>query len=114
MVAPAIVVILDGASEPLDGMRPTSLEQARTPVLDALARAGELSRVRTVPAGLPAGSEVAIPVLLGWTPAAAVDRGAIEAAAHGIDVPAGERAWRVDVVSDDGAGRAEAATTSIA
>jgi 2,3-bisphosphoglycerate-independent phosphoglycerate mutase len=114
VVGPGVVVILDGASEPLDGMRPTSLEQARTPVLDALARAGELSRVRTVPAGLPAGSEVAIPVLLGWTPAAAVDRGAIEAAAHGIDVPAGERAWRVDVVSDDGAGRADAAATRAA
>jgi 2,3-bisphosphoglycerate-independent phosphoglycerate mutase len=111
VVAPDVVVILDGASEPLDGIRRTSLEQACTPALDALARAGELARVRTVPLGLPAGSEVAIPVLLGWTPAAGVDRGAIEAAAHGIDVPAGARAWRIDVVVDEGAGRADAATT---
>jgi 2,3-bisphosphoglycerate-independent phosphoglycerate mutase len=109
VVARGIVIVLDGASEPLDGARRTSLEQARTPALDALARAGELRRVRTVPPGLPAGSEVAIPVLLGWTPGAAVDRGAIEAAAHGIDVPAGARAWRVDVVDvigGGGAGRA--------
>jgi 2,3-bisphosphoglycerate-independent phosphoglycerate mutase len=111
VVAPAIVVILDGASEPLDGMRPTSLERARTPALDALARAGALARVRTVPLGLAAGSEVAIPVLLGWTPSAAVDRGAIEAAAHGIDVPAGARAWRVDVAGEEGGGRAGPAAT---
>jgi 2,3-bisphosphoglycerate-independent phosphoglycerate mutase len=109
VVAPDVLVILDGASEPWDGARPTSLERARTPALDALARRGELARARTVPAGLPAGSEVAIPVLLGWTPSAPVDRAAIEAAAHGIAIPAGERAWRVDV--HDGAGRGDAEAT---
>jgi 2,3-bisphosphoglycerate-independent phosphoglycerate mutase len=111
VVARDVVVILDGASEPLDGRRQTSLEQACTPALDVLARAGELARVRTVPLGLPAGSEVAIPVLLGWTPTAGVDRGAIEVAAHGIDVPAGARAWRIDVVVEEGAGRADVVTT---
>jgi 2,3-bisphosphoglycerate-independent phosphoglycerate mutase len=110
MVGPEVLVILDGASEPRDGARPTSLERACTPALDALARGGELSRVRTVPAGLAPGSEVAIPVLLGWTPTGPVDRGAIEAAAHAIAVPAGARAWRVDVLGGD-AGRADAAST---
>src|SRR4029077_11478680 len=66
-VVKELLVILDGASEPL-GFGPTSLERARTPVLDDLARTGDLRRVRTVPAGLPAGSETAIPVLLGWVP----------------------------------------------
>jgi len=108
MVTPSVLVILDGASEPFDGGCPTSLERACIPALDALAGAGALSRVRTVPAGLPAGSEVAIPVLLGWVPTAPVDRGAIEAAARGIDVPAGAQAWRVDVLGEDGA-RADAA-----
>jgi 2,3-bisphosphoglycerate-independent phosphoglycerate mutase len=105
-----VLVILDGAGEPLDGARPTSLELARTPALDALARGGTLSRLRTVPVGLPAGSEAAIPVLLGWTPTAPVDRSTIEAAAHGIPVPAGARPWRVDVVDGDGR-RADAVTT---
>jgi 2,3-bisphosphoglycerate-independent phosphoglycerate mutase len=91
------LVILDGASEPL-GLRPTSLELARTPVLDRLAREGALSRLRTIAPGLPAGSESAIPALLGWTPTQPVDRGALEAAAHGIVARDGERAWRVDVV----------------
>lgn len=106
-----VLVILDGASEPL-GSGPTSLEQARTPALDALAAAGTLSRLRTVAPWLAPGSEAAIPALLGWTPPAAVDRGAVEAAAHGIDVAPGERAWRVDVLRDASGGRADDATTA--
>jgi 2,3-bisphosphoglycerate-independent phosphoglycerate mutase len=90
-----VLVILDGASEPLREAQ-TSLERARTPVLDSLADEGVITALRTVARGLPVGSETAIPGLLGWVPDAAVDRGAIEAAAHGIEVADGERAWRVD------------------
>jgi 2,3-bisphosphoglycerate-independent phosphoglycerate mutase len=90
-----VLVILDGASEPL-GEAPTSLERAHTPTLDGLAADGELLRLRTVARGLPAGSETAIPALLGWVPDAPVDRGAVEAAAQGVEVGDGERAWRVD------------------
>jgi 2,3-bisphosphoglycerate-independent phosphoglycerate mutase len=99
----AVLVILDGASEPLHDGEPTSLELARTPALDRLACEGELTRLRTVAPGLAAGSEVAIPALLGWMPTAPVDRGALEAAAHDIAVGPGERAWRVDVVGRPGA-----------
>jgi 2,3-bisphosphoglycerate-independent phosphoglycerate mutase len=90
-----VLVILDGASEPL-GSAPTSLERAQTPALDGLVAEGSMIRLRTVAPGLPAGSESAIPALLGWVPVGPVDRGAIEAAAHGIEVHEGERAWRVD------------------
>jgi 2,3-bisphosphoglycerate-independent phosphoglycerate mutase len=93
--ATSVLVILDGASEPL-GDAPTSLERARTPVLDGLAAQGAVTALRTVPRGLRAGSEAAIPGLLGWVPDAALDRGAIEAAAHAIEVGQGQRAWRVD------------------
>lgn len=110
MVEAELLIVLDGASEPWDGSRPTSLERARTPALDTLARDGQLARVRTIPDGLPAGSETAIPVLLGWVPAEPVDRASIEAAAHGIHVAPGQRAWRVDVRAADGA-RADAAAT---
>lgn len=102
----AVTLILDGASEPL-GRSPTSLERARTPVLDRLAAAGTLTRLRTIPPGLPAGSETAIPVLLGWTPPAPVDRGMLEAAARELPLGRCERAWRIDVVGPDG-GRADA------
>jgi len=108
-----VLVILDGASEPLRGDAPTSLEAARTPALDALAAEGRVAPLATVGAGLPVGSESAIPGLLGWTPPEAVDRGAVEAAAYGIEVGFGERAWRVDVVSEGGE-RADAAATSCA
>jgi 2,3-bisphosphoglycerate-independent phosphoglycerate mutase len=101
-----VLVILDGASEPL-GEDPTSLERARTPVLDGLAAEGSVIRLRTVAPGLPAGSETAIPALLGWVPDAPVDRAAIEVAAHGIEVDHGERAWRVDRRD-----RADATTTT--
>jgi 2,3-bisphosphoglycerate-independent phosphoglycerate mutase len=94
-----VLVILDGASEPCRA-GPTSLEAARTPVLDALAHDGTIAALRTVPDGLPAGSETAIPLLLGWAPTAPVDRGALEAAAHEVDLAEGERAWRVDVADE--------------
>lgn len=96
-----VLLILDGASEPL-GAGSTSLERAQTPVLDRLAREGELARVRTVAAGLSPGSESAIPALLGWSPDAPLDRGAIEAAARGVALAWDERAWRVDCVAPNG------------
>lgn len=97
-----VLVILDGASEPVVDDEPTSLERADTPVLDALAQVGTVRRLRTTPEGLPAGSETGVAVLLGWTPSAAVDRAALEAAARGITVPSGRIARRVDVLREDG------------
>ncbi len=104
-----VLLIIDGASEPV-GAAPTSLELARTPVLDRLAREGELTRLRTVAPGLPAGSESAIPALLGWLPDAPLDRGAVEAAARGVTPGRGQRAWRVDCVGPDGGRRGAAGT----
>jgi 2,3-bisphosphoglycerate-independent phosphoglycerate mutase len=94
----AVLVILDGASEPLCGDAPTSLERATTPTLDVLAAEGVVLALRTVPTGLLPGSESAIPALLGWTPPAPVDRGMLEAAARGVTLAPPERAWRIDVV----------------
>jgi 2,3-bisphosphoglycerate-independent phosphoglycerate mutase len=108
----AVLLVLDGASEPLRP-RPTSLERARTPVLDTLGREGAVGRLRTVPAGLPAGSECALPGLLGCAPAGPVDRGGLEAAAAGVEVPPDSRAWRVDAVDAQGA-RADPAVAATA
>jgi 2,3-bisphosphoglycerate-independent phosphoglycerate mutase len=107
-----VLLILDGASEPL-GAAPTSLERARTPTLDRLARLGELARLRTVPPGLPAGSESAVPTLLGWLPPAPLDRGLLEAAARGIETGPGERAWRVDCSRTDDPARAATCLASL-
>jgi 2,3-bisphosphoglycerate-independent phosphoglycerate mutase len=104
----AVLVILDGASEPLHGGASTSLELARTPALDALAAEGALTRLRTLAPGLPVGSEAAIPALLGWMAPGPVDRAALEAAAQGLTPAAGERAWRIDVTDGPLAQAAEA------
>jgi 2,3-bisphosphoglycerate-independent phosphoglycerate mutase len=103
-----LLLILDGASEPPGGE--TSLALARTPTLDRLAETGTPARLRLVPPGLPVGSETAIPALLGWRPTGPVDRGALEAAAIGVEPRPGERAWRLDVHDEDGerAGEADA------
>ena len=92
-----VLVIPDGAAQPVRPGVPTALQAARTPVLDALAADGTVLRVATTPAGWPAGSETGIPALLGAAPAAPVGRGRVDAAAHGIDVPDGLIAWRADL-----------------
>lgn len=91
-----LIVILDGASE-RPGAGPTSLERARTPALDILSGSGLVARVATTPAGLPPGSETAIPTILGAPPSATPDRGLLEAAAAGVRVSEGQWAWRVDL-----------------
>ena len=92
-----VLVIPDGAAQPVRPGVQTALQAARTPVLDALAAHGTVLRVATTPAGWPAGSETGIPALLGGAPAAPVGRGRVDAAAHGIDVPDGLVPWRADL-----------------
>lgn len=100
--APEVLVIPDGAAQPLRPGRPTALELARTPVLDALAREGQVQAIASTPAGLSPGSETGIPTLLGCPPRAPVGRGRVDAAAFGIPVPAGTVPWRADVWRPDG------------
>lgn len=91
-----IIVIPDGAAED-PGKGPTSLERAAMPVLDELCGTGEVRTLQTIAPGLPSGSEVGIPTLLGVEPRGAPSRGLIEAAAAGIPIPPGASAWRVDL-----------------
>jgi 2,3-bisphosphoglycerate-independent phosphoglycerate mutase len=98
----AVLVIPDGAAQPLRAGVPTALAAARTPVLDALAATGEVARVAVTPAGLPAGSEAGVPALLGHAPARALGRGWIDAAGYGVPVPKGMVPWRADVLREDG------------
>ncbi len=94
-----VLVILDGAAE-RPGPGPTSLERANTPALDALCARGRVRALETTPPGLEPGSETGIPTLLGHPPAARPSRGLIEAAAAGMEVPPGARAWRCDLYLD--------------
>ena len=100
------IVILDGAAgwplEALGGQ--TTLAAARTPHLDALARAGRVGRAQTVPAGTEPSSSAACTSILGYDPVADyVGRGAIEAASMGIMLEPGQVALRLNLVAiEDG------------
>lgn len=97
-----VVVILDGASGwPLDelGGR-TTLDAARTPHLDALAREGRVGLAQTVPEGAEPSSSAACTSILGYDPVADyVGRGAIEAASMGIELAPDEVALRLNLVT---------------
>jgi 2,3-bisphosphoglycerate-independent phosphoglycerate mutase len=97
-----VLVIPDGAAQPLrDGAR-TAFETAATPVLHRLAAEGAVVRVATTPEGLPAGSETGIPTLLGAPPCEPLGRGWVDAAAYGVEVADGVTPWRADLVYRSG------------
>jgi 2,3-bisphosphoglycerate-independent phosphoglycerate mutase len=98
----AVLVIPDGAAQPLRRRAPTALQAARMPVLDTLAATGDVCRVAVTPAGVPAGSETGVPALLGHPPARALGRGWIDAAGYAVAVPRGMVPWRADVRREDG------------
>jgi len=97
-----VVLIIDGASgwavAGLEGR--TSLEAARTPNLDRLAREGTVGLAYNVPEGMEASSAVACMSVMGFDPAVYyAGRGPIEAMAMGIDLQPGEVAMRCNLVT---------------
>lgn len=100
-----ILIVPDGmADDPiaeLDGRTP--LMVARTPHLDALARAGVVGRVQTIPPGMAPGSDVAALSIMGYDPARYyTGRAPLEAAAQGIELGAHDVAWRCNLITTDG------------
>lgn len=65
-----ILVLGDGmADEPIESLEGrTPLEAAQTPVMDALASAGEMGLVHTIPEGMSPGSDTANLSVLGYDP----------------------------------------------
>lgn len=97
-----VVVILDGAAgwplEELGGQ--TTLQAAKTPNLDRLAREGRLGLAQTVPEGSEPSSSAACTSILGYDPVADyVGRGAIEAASMGISLGPDDVALRCNLVT---------------
>jgi 2,3-bisphosphoglycerate-independent phosphoglycerate mutase len=97
-----VVLIIDGAAGlplPEHGGK-TCLELAATPNLDALAAAGALGLVRTVPPGMEPGSDVAQKSLLGYDPLRHYGgRAPIEAAARGIPLGPSDWVFRCNMVT---------------
>ncbi len=97
-----IVLLGDGmADRPVDelGGR-TPLLAARTPNMDRIASEGVLGMVRTLPEGMPLGSDVANLTVLGYDPKAVyTGRSPIEAAGMGVELGPGDVAYRCNLVT---------------
>ncbi len=97
-----IFLIADGMGDwPVKELnQKTPLETAATPHMDALAREGIVGLCRTVPSGMPPGSDVANMSLLGFNPAEHhTGRGPIEAAAQGLKLGKNDLVWRLNLVT---------------
>ncbi len=97
-----VLLVPDGmADEPrpeLGGRTP--LEAAATPAMDSLARRGTIGLVRTVPEGMPPGSDVANLAVLGYDPAAVFSgRSPLEAANIGVELGPRDVAYRCNFVA---------------
>lgn len=96
-----IVAVPDGmADEPIEklGGR-TPLAAARKPHMDSLARQGVVGRVRTVPEGMPPGSDVANLSLFGYAPGLCyTGRAPLEAASLGVGLGPEDLAFRCNLV----------------
>ncbi len=96
------IVIPDGAADlpvPELGGR-TPLEAARKPYMDEIARSGKCGTVRTVPPGMPAGSDVAILSVVGYDPRECYPgRAPLEAAAQDLQLGPDEWVFRCNLVT---------------
>jgi len=98
------VVVLQGdgmADEPIPELGgKTPLEVARTPNLDHMASRGILGLTRTIPRGLPPGSDVGTMSVLGYDPARYhTGRSPIEAASMGVELGPEDVAFRMNLVT---------------
>ncbi|MHB1390229.1 MAG: cofactor-independent phosphoglycerate mutase [Thermoleophilia bacterium] len=96
-----LALIPDGSAdwpcEELGGLTP--LQAALTPNFDHLAAGGTIGRVRTIPAGFPAGSDVANLCVMGYDPHLYyTGRAPLEAASLGIELGPDDVAFRCNVV----------------
>ena len=95
------ILIMDGAAGwPLpEKGNMTSLEAARTPNLDALAKGARLGLTRNVPEGMEPSSAIACMSLLGYDPRVYYrGRAAIEAVSMGVNIAPDEVVFRCNLV----------------
>ncbi len=102
-----VLVIGDGMAdfpvEELSGKTP--LQAAKKPVIDRLAGQGLVGEVRTVPRGVPAGSDTAILNIFGYDPRLVyTGRSPLEAAGSGVKMEKGNISFRCNLaaITEDG------------
>lgn len=97
-----IVLLGDGMSDvKLDQLGgKTPLQAAKTPNMDFMAARGKLGLARTVPPGLPPGSDVANLSVFGYDPRSCyTGRSPLEALSMGVDLAPDDVAFRVNLVT---------------
>jgi len=102
-----LIVVPDGAAdEPIQALNnQTPLQTAKMPNVDALAAAGEVGMVSTVPEGIAPGSDAANLSVMGYDPAVYLTgRSPLEAASIGIDMSDTDVAFRTNIVTLEGDG----------
>lgn len=97
-----IVVLGDGMSglplDELDGK--TTLEAAKTPVMDEMAGKGEMGMVQNVPAGMAPGSDVANLAVMGYDPGIYYSgRSPVEALSIGVPMEDDDVIFRCNLVT---------------
>ncbi len=102
-----VIVQCDGMADILDaGARgaPSALEEARTPHFDRVAGCGQYGLIHTIPEGMPPGSDVGNLSLFGYNPVTCyTGRSPLEAAAMGVKLGPDDVAFRMNLVTLDGA-----------
>jgi 2,3-bisphosphoglycerate-independent phosphoglycerate mutase len=96
------IIVPDGAAdEPLEELgKKTVLEVAETPNMDKISAQGRIGLVRTIPAGLEPGSDVAQMSLLGYDPKQYYSgRAPIEAVARNIKLSPNDWVFRCNLVT---------------
>lgn len=97
-----VIVLGDGmADRPIDELGgKTPLEYARTPQMDALAEAGEIGMVHTIPEGMSPGSDTANLSVLGYDPKIYYSgRSPLEALSIGVDMKPTDVSLRCNIVT---------------
>ena len=97
-----VIVLGDGmADEPIPGLGGlTPLEYAKTPELDALAKASEIGLAYTIPEGMSPGSDTANLSVLGYDPKKYyTGRSPLEALSIGVDMKPDDVALRTNLIT---------------
>ena len=97
-----VIIVPDGAAdEPIEQFgNKTALEAAETPNMDQVSKRGRQGLVRTIPADMEAGSDVAQMSLLGYDPRRYYSgRAPIEAAARNIKLAMDDWVFRCNLVT---------------